>query len=101
MISANTDQTGFISGRFIGENTRLLYDIMKITEVQDMPGIIMMCDFEKAFDSLSWSFIQKKTLIFFSFGPIFCEYINTLHPGGFTNVQVNGYLSDNYDSTWM
>ena len=43
---------------------------------------------------MSWSFIQKKTLIFFSFGPIFCEYINTLHPGGFTNVQVNGYLSD-------
>ena len=38
----NKDQTGFISGRFIGENTCLLYDIMKITEVQDMPGIIMI-----------------------------------------------------------
>ena len=48
----NKDQTGFISGRFIGENTRLLYDIMKITEVQDIPGMIMLCDFEKALDSL-------------------------------------------------
>ena len=62
-ILINKDQTGVFSGRFIGENTRLLYDIMKLTEVQDIQGMIMMCDFEKAFDSLSWSIIQKNTYI--------------------------------------
>ena len=28
----STDQTGFIEGRFIGENTRLVYDILHYTE---------------------------------------------------------------------
>ena len=28
-ILVSTDQTGFIAGRYIGENTRLLYDIIK------------------------------------------------------------------------
>ena len=34
---------------FIGENTRLLYDIMQITEDKNIPGMLMLCDFEKAF----------------------------------------------------
>jgi len=90
----NKDQTGFISGRFIGENTRLLYDIMKITEVQDIPGMIMLCDFVKSFRFFVLVFYTKNPLRFFNFGPIFCEYINPLYLGAFTNVQVNGYLSD-------
>jgi len=54
----NKDQTGFISGRFIGENTRLLYDIMKITE--DIPGMIMLCDFVKSFRFFVLVFYTKK-----------------------------------------
>jgi hypothetical protein len=45
------DQKGFIPGRFIGENTRLIYDIMHETEINDIPGLLMLIDFEKAFDS--------------------------------------------------
>ena len=90
----NKDQTGFISGRFIGENTRLIYDIMKITEVQDIPGMIMLCDFVKKLSILCLGLLYKKPLRFFNFGPIFCEYINPLYLGAFTNVKVNGYLSD-------
>jgi len=41
---------------FIGENTRLLYDIMQITEDKNIPGMLMLCDFE-AFDSVSHDFI--------------------------------------------
>ena len=33
------DQTGIIKGRFIGENTRLIYDIMSFTEQNDIPGL--------------------------------------------------------------
>ena len=53
------DQTGFIKGRYIGENTRLVYDLMKHTEQKNIPGLLLLIDFEKAFDSFSWSFIQK------------------------------------------
>ena len=48
----STDQTGFMEGRFIGENTRLLYDIMQYTEEQHIPCLLLLIDFEKAFDSL-------------------------------------------------
>ena len=60
------DQTGFIKDRFIGENIRLIYDTMHYTELNDVPGLLMLIDFEKAFDTVSWKFIQE-TLCFFNF----------------------------------
>ena len=62
----NKDQTGFIKGRFIGENIRLVYDIMHFTEQNNIPGLIMLIDFEKAFDTISWQFISQ-VLDFFLF----------------------------------
>jgi hypothetical protein len=50
-----------------GENCRLIYDILHFTEENDIPGILLLIDFEKAFDSISWSFIYD-TLKFFNFG---------------------------------
>lgn len=63
-ILVSKEQTGFIPGRFIGENTRLIYDIMQYTEEHDINGLLLLIDFEKAFDSLSWKFVQ---LTFFQF----------------------------------
>ena len=37
-------QSGFISGRFIGENTRLVYDIMHYLEKNKLPGLLMLVD---------------------------------------------------------
>jgi hypothetical protein len=57
----NPDQTGFLPNRYIGENTRLIYDIMHYTEEEDIPGLLLLIDFEKAFDTVSWNFIEKNT----------------------------------------
>ena len=46
-------QTGFLSGRYIGETTRLVYDLMHYTEMHNIPGMLMLIDFEKAFDLIS------------------------------------------------
>ena len=54
------DQKGFISGRFIGENIKLIYDILFETKNQNLPGLILSVDFEKAFDTVSWKFLLKK-----------------------------------------
>ena len=49
----NFDQTGFISGRYIGENIRLIYDILQYTDEHEIPGLLLLIDFKKAFDSIS------------------------------------------------
>jgi hypothetical protein len=50
-IISNT-QTGFMKGRFIGENKRLVYDIMNYCQLHKLPDLLLMIDFEKAFDTI-------------------------------------------------
>ena len=53
-------QEGFVDGRYMGEVTRLLYDtIYDAYSTKGKKGIIMSIDFEKAFDSVSFSFMEK------------------------------------------
>jgi len=55
----HSDQTGFIEGRFISQNVRLLNDIMEYAEVKNIPGILLFIDFRKAFDTIEWNFIHN------------------------------------------
>ena len=43
----------------MGENIRLVYDIMNYTKIQQLPVLIMLIDFENSFYSLSWNFIYE------------------------------------------
>ena len=61
------DQKGFISGRFIGKNVKRIHGILFETKNQNLPGLILSVDFEKAFDTVSWKFIEK-VLDYFNFG---------------------------------
>ena len=88
----STDQTGFIEGRFIGENTRLVYDLLQYTEEEHKSGLLLLIDFEKAFDSLSWSFINK-VLKFFNFGPSIINWITVLNRNACSAVSQCGHLS--------
>ena len=54
----NQDQKGFISGRFIGEKVRLMYGILFATRNDNIPGMILSIDFEKAFDTVSLKFCK-------------------------------------------
>ena len=70
----NNDQTGFLKGRFIGENIRLIDGLINHTVARNIPGLLMFLDFEKAFDSVEWSFIWK-TLSAFNFGSSLINWI--------------------------
>ena len=87
------DQTGYIKGRFIGCNVRLVEDILILTKLNNIPGILLTIDFEKAFDSINWSFINK-SLEAFNFGPKFRSYIKTLYHDISTAIINNGNISD-------
>ena len=48
----NEDQTGFMSGRYIGDNLRLIYDTIAYLKEKNLPGLLLNIDFEKAFHSV-------------------------------------------------
>ena len=88
----SSDQTGFVPGRYIGENTRLIYDLLNYTEEHNIPGTLLIIDFEKAFDSVSWDFIDR-TLQFFNFGTSFRRWISVFQKGSISAVTQAGFLS--------
>ena len=55
----NSDQTGFMKGRFIGENIRLIDGVINFADGENIPGLLLFLDFEKAFDTVEWAFIKK------------------------------------------
>lgn len=63
-----TNQTGYVKDRFIGEAARSVIDVMEYTKQQNIPGVLLFIDFEKAFDSIDWTFMLK-CLDAFGFGP--------------------------------
>ena len=86
------DQSGFISGRYIGDNTRLVYDLMQFVDEKNIPGLLLLIDFEKAYDSLSWSFM-KNVLKLFNFGPSIIKWISTFYNKTQVAINQGGNLS--------
>ena len=89
----HTDQTGFIKGRYIGQNIRLLIDILDETKLQEIPGILLLLDFKNAFDTIEWSFIQQ-TLKIFNFGESVQQWVSTFYTNSESSVLNNGFTTD-------
>ena len=66
-LPINPYQTGFIKGRYSGQNIRLINDILEQTKLHNILGRLLQLDFRKAFDTIEWGFIQK-TIALFNFG---------------------------------
>ena len=91
------DQTGFIKGRYIGKNIRLLNDLMSYAESNKLSGIFLFVDFEKAFDSLEWDFMHR-TLKAFNFEPVIRKWVSILYNDVESGVMNGGYMT-NYFKT--
>ena len=61
------DQTDFTKERYIGENLRLVSDVLEYTKNEDLTVVLVSLDFRKAFDILEWPFI-KSMLNLYHFG---------------------------------
>ena len=78
--------------RFIGNNIRIIEDIMIYTKQNKISGILLYIDFEKAFDSVNWKFLGK-CLEAYNFGPKFRSYVKTLYQDISATVLNNGHIS--------
>ena len=89
----NPDQTGFMKGRFIGENIRLIDSLITYTASKNIPGLLFFLDFEKAFDTLEWSFIRK-VLIRYGFGESLINWVNIFYNNIESCILNNGWISN-------
>ena len=94
-LVVSPDQTCGVPGRFIGENVRLMQDVISYCNHNDFPLAILSLDQEKAFDRVEWSFLIA-TLEKMGFGPSFVQWIRTFYTCPQSSVLVNGYLSENF-----
>jgi exonuclease III len=58
------DQNGFVPGRVIGSNIIRTLELIRLCEEQDMEGLLLNIDIEKAFDSVSWQFMYESLAFF-------------------------------------
>ena len=88
----NEDQVGYVKGRYIGQNIRIIADMLKYTDINKIQANILLIDFEKAFDSIEWSFMFK-CLEAYNLGECFIKWVKTLYKKIQSCVSNNGYLS--------
>ncbi len=90
---SNSDQTGYLKTRYIGENIRLLQEVTFFSEQTRNNIILLSIDFEKAFDSLNWNFLFA-ALKHVNFGDKIIQYIKMLYKNIESTVINNGNTGD-------
>ena len=51
------DPNGFVKGRNVADNIRLMFNVIDYANNEDLSGAVLSVDLYKAFDSLRWPFI--------------------------------------------
>ena len=92
----NPCQTGFVSGRYIGENINTILEIIETTEEENIPGLILSADFSKAFDNLDWGYLEQ-VLKYFNFGYSFIQWIKLFNTNVNAVVNVNGWFTSYFN----
>ena len=69
---------------------------MDYTNNENIPGLLVLKDFEKAFDSMVWSFMYK-VLHFFGFGNTIIDWVKILNNDFKAAVLQCGFLSEQFN----
>lgn len=80
-------QNGFMTGRYIIDNIRLVLDLLDYSDLISENSFILFLDFQKAFDSLEHNFLFK-TLDLFNFGEHFKKSVRTLYSAANSSIKL-------------
>ena len=92
------DQRGGVQGRCIGENIRLIEDIMFEIDNLEEEAVIFLQDQEKAFDRVEWDWLFS-SLKHFNFGDTFISWLQTLYKNSLSSIITNGQQSSYFKVT--
>ena len=88
----HTDQNGYIKGRNIAYNIRLIQDVINHFEQDNIEGAVVFLDFQKAFDTVNHTFLHA-TLEKFNFGNSFIKWVKTIYNNAEACLSNNGWTS--------
>ena len=86
------DQVGYIKGRSGIYNARLIQDIIDYSNFNNIEGAVIFADFQKAFDTLEWNFIDA-SLKHYGFKNNFRKWISVMYGDPYLTILVNGWLT--------
>ena len=88
----NPFQGGYIKDRYTGECITAISHIMSFTKQKNMSGTAAFLEFEKAFDSIEWNYLQK-CLEILKFGAQLQQSVKTFYNDKSSCVLNNGFAS--------
>ena len=91
----HSNQTGFLHGRYIGDNIRQVLETIEHFEKSGKPGLLFIADFEKAFDKVRLGFIYK-CLEHFNFGESLMKWVKIMYSNPRCKIVNNGYFSESF-----
>ena len=89
----SSTQTGFIKGRYIGENIRLISEVLDFVDETNIPSLMFFSDFEKAFDSIDHDFMYR-VLSHFNFGQDLIKWTRLFYTDSKSCILNNGHMTD-------
>ena len=88
-------QNAFIKERHIGNSIRLLFDVIDLTNANEIPGSIFTADIFKAFDSLKWNFMCLVVLKY-RFGSTVVKWLKTIYTMQLCGIASSNQLSEKF-----
>eukprot|EP00253_Pinus_taeda_P036591 PITA_36591 len=83
------EQSGYVEGRQITDGIILTHEIIHSLKQSRKPGMLLKIDLSKAFDSISWDYMQK-VLNAFGFDNAWIRWVSSLISSAFFSILING-----------
>ena len=90
------DQVGYIKGRNVATTLRTIDDLIDFWNLKDKPGILLVLDFQKAFDTISKNFMST-AFKRFGFGPDLQQWVKVLFANTKSSIIYNGWISESFE----
>ena len=81
-----------MKGRFIGDNTRLTYDLIQELKKDNKSALFLSLDIEDAFNAVDWEF-TKMVMRKRNFPELAITLFNMLYVGSYSRLVYNGHIS--------